>query len=524
MGNAPTPRGLLLRAAIFRWIAFFALLLAGAAAISLVSNVPALLGAPEYSGLVRIGLVLVLVLALSAANQRYTASWFLEKAASLDRPGDMDELLGSRKFLVEALVSELRGHRPHERGRTILIPGSWGSGKSFIVDEVLRRLTDQGGIPGHKVALIHTDVWAESSEPDLHFSLFENLLSQPDVLRKHRWGLRYSPMLGVMLLYRHVLRMLRGQRLQVKEYSVRLDMPQMLWQSRLEVVVARMRMKGYRLIWVLDEIDRATPELVQGALGLMRRALSLRGVTLVMPYVDRQFMFKAFYPAMVVRPDIAATVYGTLYAAVMAHEDSLGSLTKPLGARSPGNGLWRPADILPSGRGLPGEEIELLMGSEPHMSLRRELMDRLARWFETLDSQRRKVILRTAAEKYLDARVFAAPALTEDDVPDFLWCNSCVRGLCSFDTKADLQSPCGPNSRPLREIIVDGVQRVRRSRADRASPTPRALGTCLSMTLGSLRPLLSDDTMKAERPRMLAFAVIVAYDMARLRVLREDDD
>ncbi|MBL8765241.1 MAG: hypothetical protein JNM07_13330 [Phycisphaerae bacterium] len=443
--------------------------------------------------------VMAMVGALVAANQRYLASRFLSRAAAAKRPvheDDGDLLLPSRQEFVAELSRAIRADGPMSSSKTITIPGARGSGKSYVLDMLTASLQRYPGDPTEgyrsKVALVQSDIWAESSEPDLHFALYENLLSQPHVIAEHRWGLDYSPMLGVLLFTRLVVRCVRGQRVQIKDYSVRVELPGMMWQSRMEDAFARMRREGYRIVWLLDEIDRAPPEIVQAAFGLVRRGLSQQGVTIVMPYVESQVEFKAFHPAMVVRSDIASTLYASIYTEAMSDPLAGDSELEVLGwSRSDAAAMtqphsWRPLHVLNSNSSPNQADPEdHLLAREPYGTIRRNYIWESAVRYNQVSTSRRRRIHESTASKYLSAVTKAMPSLTGEDLANLLWCDRHLRGLCGIENNEQLGhgAPGASLSNAIKQAWND-ICRRRPTLSARNQLTPRVLISLLQEYLG----------------------------------------
>lgn len=472
--------------------------------------------------------VIVPILGLGLANQFFVASRYLGRAGAIRceraRP---TSLVSSRREFVRAFARSLRSDPPADLFAKYLVPGEWGSGKSLVVDAVDYRLrtAGRGRRPEtprrprtHKLAVVHTDVWTEASEPDIHFAMFEALLSNPRVLRVHWFGLRYSPKIGVMVIVRRVLHGLRGRRLQVRDLSMSFELPPLLWQSQLEEVVARMRVRDTRIVWFIDEIDRAPPETIQAVLSLIRRSLTLRGVTVVMPYVRTQFAFKAFHPANVSRPDIASTVHAALYAEALDQPTTVAGVRNTIGGASRGPDGWFPQAVLPQyvSDSVPEADASLLK-SEPAGTSRRDLMWRLALYFERLPAFRRKRAERTFSEKYLDGIMKEMPPFKADEVPEFIWRDIAVRLICGVSRREDLFSPSPntPGAQSPAEVMVAECKKAA------PSTNPRAFRSCLSVLVS---PVLRQVRASREVWAVdLVCAVVQAYVQSLDHTIIEND-
>jgi len=65
----------------------------------------------------------------------------------------------------------------------------------------------------------------------------------------------------------------------------------------MEAVLAYLfRVRGKRVLFLFDEVDRSPPDVVQAALTFTRRALALPSVGVLVCYVPAQIRLKAFHP------------------------------------------------------------------------------------------------------------------------------------------------------------------------------------------------------------------------------------
>jgi len=256
-------------------------------------------------------------------------------------------LLSSQQGLVDELTRNVLSDGIDEAPRLIALKGGWGSGKSFLL-QVFRRRLESGQKSAGKVVVVHVDIWRHSTERDLHLALFEALLSHPDV-PPFPALFRYPMALIPVLLLRYFSRVFQQGQIEVSGLKVALTLPVLLWQQSLEHAVAVSRRRGRRVVWILDEIDRCSPELAQGAVALARRALSLPGCIVILPYVPEQLRYKVFNPLRLTRPDIDSTLQAlifdyatgvdpTLSPIQALHLEELLAATYPAGGRTKGSG------------------------------------------------------------------------------------------------------------------------------------------------------------------------------------------
>ena len=82
----------------------------------------------------------------------------------------------------------------------------------------------------------------------------------------------------------------------------------LIWQNALDRAASQWSADGFRVIVIMDEIDRATPPMAQAAITLCRRALELPGTAVILPYVQTQLWHKVFNPLQNCAPDLLSTM------------------------------------------------------------------------------------------------------------------------------------------------------------------------------------------------------------------------
>lgn len=182
----------------------------------------------------------------------------------------------------------------------------WGAGKSTTMDHFLQALNAQDD----RFVAVRLNVWEYEDYPDLQFGVMQALLAHPKVLERYGWlnfplwmlarewgGLRFG-----------AFKFSWGQT--TADANGNLHLP---WQSRFERIVARQHLAGRRVVFVLDEIDRASAPSAQSVLTLITRSLALPGVVAVLPFVEEVIRFKTFHPDMVELDDLRDTVTGYLH-------------------------------------------------------------------------------------------------------------------------------------------------------------------------------------------------------------------
>lgn len=250
---------------------------------------------------------------LSAAlwlSALYGGTWLLGKLALANRiagmrdaryallpaAGDGAGLLSSQsRFVEEVLIPAVMG-----RGgfRAVGIHGGWGSGKSRIVEGLHARLHGSGAVS------VQINIWEYQNYDDLQWGVLESLYTHPRTLASHAW-LSFPLFMPLMRWFRSGLVKFKIALLGSEisgDGQLRL-----YWQGYLQKAVARHARAGRRVVFILDEIDRATPAAVQAAITLIQRSLTLEAVSVVVPYVPEQIRHKAFNPMFASSSDIRAT-------------------------------------------------------------------------------------------------------------------------------------------------------------------------------------------------------------------------
>lgn len=226
--------------------------------------------------------------------------------------GDKPFLLdGQKKAIdtIEGMVSKLNGRCP---GVLLGLKGQWGDGKSYVLFSAKETLED-----GSKdVAVVSLNIWEHQRELDLHFALVKAVLSHPRVLA--RCVDAYPVQLLFVPLLMALIRMLpKGWSLnfEVSRLALKASVPVSIplpWQGGFRRVADAAAGQGLKLVVILDEIDRAEPEVAQAAMTMTRRALDLPGVLTILPYVEAQIRYKVFNPITAVSPDLRATMFAVI--------------------------------------------------------------------------------------------------------------------------------------------------------------------------------------------------------------------
>lgn len=219
-------------------------------------------------------------------------------------------------------------------GQVVQLVGRWGEGKSYLL-HYLRAYLSEKGPPDQEIAVVVADVWKHETEPHLHLAIMEELLGERHYLLRFGW-LHYPLSL---LAGRYLSEVVSKLTLLFKRGEVELKMPKLTWQPTFERLVRRQQARRVRTFIVLDEIDRATPQMVQVALTLTRRSLDLPSVTIMLAYVEEMVHYKAFNPLLDepnCLPDLQSTGHALMFQqyfsgleAYMGNETAVASENQP---------------------------------------------------------------------------------------------------------------------------------------------------------------------------------------------------
>lgn len=225
---------------------------------------------------------------------------------NLVNPDEERVLLPSQQVFVNEMVQRLSTFSLSREGPLWALEGRWGEGKSHIAESIRQTLETKHP----DVAAVYIHIWREQTADNLHLAIVEAVLRHPRVLELGFAGYPVSRMLARKLGHwlQHLIP--DGWQFSQDGITAKLDPRAALplyAQRDLEQVVAYLRVRGKRIVLVLDEIDRSTPEVAQAALVLSRRALNLPGLAVLMPFVGEQLEQKVANPLLLQTPDLMST-------------------------------------------------------------------------------------------------------------------------------------------------------------------------------------------------------------------------
>ncbi|MCX7897498.1 MAG: P-loop NTPase fold protein [Rhodocyclaceae bacterium] len=226
--------------------------------------------------------------------------------------------LPQQENAIERLISYLMPANALD-GRIVALRGSWGMGKTVILRRLVQRLE---ACAEQRFAAVWINVWRAETADDLHRAFYEALLHAPTVFRECwlalPWLLPRAFLLG---------RMVRSLRLAFRNSHAEAEMslrPDALFpltmQHQVEWIVHRMRRRGFGVVVILEEIDRAAPAVTRHAIVSAERSFKLPGMTVILPYVQEHLWTKAFNPLEPGPPDLEGTLESLLQQELLAEE------------------------------------------------------------------------------------------------------------------------------------------------------------------------------------------------------------
>lgn len=327
------------------------------------------------------------------------------------------QLLPSQRNFVDNMVRQLSLFDLGQPGPLWALEGRWGESKSFLAAAIQQRL--EGLKDPHKpdeqvVATVYVHVWREQTESNLHMAIVEAILSHPLVLRHAFEAYPVARMLARKCGDAIARITPAGVKMASGEMSATL-LPQgalpLMAQRDLEQVIARLRAKEKRVVLVLDEIDRAIPEVAQAAIVLCKRAFNLPGLAVLMPFVRAQLAQKTFNPLFMHSRDLYYTFLSHLQN---SYPEKLMAAAPP----SPAGAAANPA--APSAKD--DKVSKDGAGATPLNDLQRGQMQwqldferRLLTHFSSLPQSQQDHLVDQSLEKYLSLRA-PVPRLTHADL------------------------------------------------------------------------------------------------------------
>ena len=177
---------------------------------------------------------------------------------------------------LNALVADLVGG---EDSATIALDGSYGTGKTFVLERWVLAMQDQGRVA------VYYNAWENDSDDDPLVSLIEALASDD----KTDWGGRSKALLnevldGILRKYTGVAaqslrKALDGQAVGLLDVAAaRRASRQTLKKMLAELVEATKKGEGFGVVVVIDELDRCRPTFAIELLERVKHVLNVPGL------------------------------------------------------------------------------------------------------------------------------------------------------------------------------------------------------------------------------------------------------
>ncbi len=268
---------------------------------------------------------------------------------------------------------------------------------------------------------------------------------------------------------------------------------------------------------MLDEIDRAAPQVAQAAVTLAVQALGMPGVRVVLSYVDELIRYKAFNPLIDSLQDLGSTMLGLIFAA----GPDRGGSGRPGGPLSKSDRdsirSWEPWKHADEAQ-LPNHAVAVLVNGRDEQPKATDqdgqrLSEAVRICYASASPHDRRVLQRRFAQRYLGTRPIELQRPGDHDVAEM---------VVKFETLSYL----------ARDLVGEGneaavVGAVELALADwksRQTQAPeaaslRALEGELFRRLSNVN--LAQHGIKQVSVQFLAAVVVAAYDAAWRQYARE---
>ncbi len=370
-------------------------------------------------------------------------------ALGVRRSSERLPLLDSQRVIIEDIVKRVRRVDVTSPGPLISLAGSWGAGKSHLIESIAREievpnsqldLEDSEATVSERGLVVVSDAWQRESEGDVHLAVYEDLLAHPLVLFPWGW-IRYPSSLAAYRVVESFAQGLRRAKVTVGRggpLEIQLEAEQGNWTARIpwfrsmQQTLRAQVLRGWRVVLVLEELDRATPEAAQAVLSFTRRAFEYPGVTVLLPYVPAQIQFKVFNPFIAGTGDLLSTMHAVLWQE-FATEDRL-----------------REVDLV----------AENYTPGVPKPPLAETLRNNVTKWllssYAKASENQRARIFYLFSEKYLAGYRVPIPSVTAEDVVGVLVIFPAVSQLVT-----DRYGPILLGS-PIQQMMLDALEQRRK--------------------------------------------------------------
>ncbi len=209
-----------------------------------------------------------------------------DQLLSADKP--LTDLTGDRLGFAPyaGYLAQVVAHRCPNYGLVIAICGPWGSGKSTLINFMLRSLE---AIPEQeRPYVIHFSPWLFSGESDLTTRFFQQLLSE-----FAKWGKGFTTLRKTVADYAEIVEKAPIPYAAVSGAVAKAIRPGMQDAHSLKGKIEKLlASKKRRILTVIDDVDRLTAEEVRQLFRVLKAVADFPNMTYLLAF-DRQVVTKA---------------------------------------------------------------------------------------------------------------------------------------------------------------------------------------------------------------------------------------
>ncbi|MBD8219565.1 AAA family ATPase [Microbacterium sp. CFBP 13617] len=197
-----------------------------------------------------------------------------------------------RVHLVDHVLSVLGRLRHQSASSTIGLVGAWGSGKTTVLDELARRLSDREQTRqffGEEWSVAHFNPWLYSDPASLHAAFFAELKNA--IPKERRWkeprqalttfGRKLTPLIATGQVFGY-----NG----VSAYGGLLDQIEPSTTARQKTTAEAMRKLGRPVLMIIDDLDRLSAGELLHVFKLVRMVGRLPNVYYLLSYDERSLI------------------------------------------------------------------------------------------------------------------------------------------------------------------------------------------------------------------------------------------
>lgn len=406
------------------------------------------------------------------------------------------EPLPSQRVVINALY-QATVRRGDAQPNTLALRGKWGSGKTASLRHYENCLTRDRSLGKPSAALVWFDCWRHQTESQPESALYWHVASNFSLLWPFGW-------LSVPALRLYLFRIpmvlkadwkIGGANVSFEDKAFK-ELPKaQYWQRRLEALTnLALGRRTRRVVIVLEDIDRCTALSAQVFVTLVRRFLSVPGISVVIPYVESQMDHKVFNPLGCQLPDLASSSEAALWQAFGArvreapavasppHGSEMSAMFDEVRSR-----IVRDANVIGNGDdGDPENEKKAdkdRKAFSPPTVVQGWLKASLLKEYACAERSRRVQLLNLLADKYLADAIIPIPMLTSEDCAELV-----IRQVReSSDVQRRILARAGMTENLIRDrLTVNFRETVFQVRSNPPQVSARQFSAALNQIFGSL--------------------------------------